>query len=411
MLLGVLAAGGGRSAAGETPDELSREPLRDRRPARQRQRRGEVRPRARGSAAASGRRAHGRGAGLGPARRRSARGGRGPAGAGVLSVAFELTFISPLGALACLAAVLPLAARRARPETRRPGRPPRSGCPARRSAAAAGCSSPPPAAPSGSRPPSRVIDRDDGRRGANGRPGALRRSTSPARCSPRRGPTTRRGSSARAARRSSCADGDPAGSGRPRRADRPGAAVPLPDARHAHVRLDAAGGGRDRVAAAAAGRPRRHELRRSRFARHAGFFAPGLERRVCVVLTDGESAPFAGAGRGLPVRGRPALGSRPSAIYRDGEPEAQYRPDDAAPALAAQARARRARGRPLRARASSLAAAVGEGPSGSSRATSRTRSQLAPYAALVGLALVLWLVLGRRRLPADCDASVPWSGA
>ena len=66
-----------------------------------------------------------------------------------------------------------------------------------------------------------------------------------------------------------------------------------------------------------------------------GFFTPGLDRRVCVVLTDGESAPFT----------EPAAGCRlvvvqfwnaAERVYLDGEPEPQYRPDDAAPASAAK---------------------------------------------------------------------------
>ena len=85
VLLGVLAAGGGRSAAGQTPDELSPRPLRDRRPARQRQRRGEVRPRARGAAAARDRDPYRVRAGLGPARRRPARRRSRPSRTGLLT--------------------------------------------------------------------------------------------------------------------------------------------------------------------------------------------------------------------------------------------------------------------------------------------------------------------------------------
>ena len=65
------------------------------------------------------------------------------------------------------------------------------------------------------------------------------------------------------------------------------------------------------------------------------FFTAGLERRVCVVLTDGESAPFTGGSSGcrLVVVQLWDPGER---IYVDGTPEPQYRPDDAARSLASR---------------------------------------------------------------------------
>ena len=127
-----------------------------------------------------------------------------------------------------------------------------------------------------------------------------------------------------------------------------------------------------------------------------GFFPSGLERRVCVVLTDGESAPFAGTGgcRTVVVQAW-AAGER---IYRDGTPEAQYRPDEAAPALAARL-GPVARVDDLGRARELLAAAVGDGPVRDVRGGDRSTFELAPYAALVGLALVLGLVLGTARLP------------
>jgi hypothetical protein len=127
-----------------------------------------------------------------------------------------------------------------------------------------------------------------------------------------------------------------------------------------------------------------------------GFFPPGLERRICVVLTDGESAPFAGAGGcRLVVVQFWGAGER---IYRDGRPEAQYRPDEAAPALAARLGPVAPENDLGRARGL-LAAAVGEGPVRDVHGSDRSTFELAPYAALIGLALVLWLVLGAARLP------------
>jgi hypothetical protein len=133
-----------------------------------------------------------------------------------------------------------------------------------------------------------------------------------------------------------------------------------------------------------------------------GFFAPKLDRRVCVILTDGESAPFTG----------PAAGCRlvvvqfwnaDERVYRDGEPEPQYRPDDAAPASAAKLGPVAREGDLGRAR-ELLRAAVGEGPVSSATAGERTTVALAPYVAFVGLVLVLALVFGRPRLPTPRSA-------
>jgi len=128
-----------------------------------------------------------------------------------------------------------------------------------------------------------------------------------------------------------------------------------------------------------------------------GFFSPKLNRRVCVILTDGESAPFTG----------PAAGCRlvvvqfwdpAERVYRDDAPEPQYRPDDAAPASAARL-GPVASGEDLGRARELLRAAVGEGPVSSAAASERTTVALAPYVAFVGLLLVLALVFGRPRLP------------
>jgi hypothetical protein len=128
-----------------------------------------------------------------------------------------------------------------------------------------------------------------------------------------------------------------------------------------------------------------------------GFFPAGLERRVCVVLTDGESAPFARPGgcRLVVVQ----LWDTGERIYRDGRPEAQYRPNDAAPALAGQLGLVAQENDLGRAR-ELLGAAVGDGPVRDAPGSERSTLELAPYAALIGLALVLWLVLRPTRLPA-----------
>lgn len=129
-----------------------------------------------------------------------------------------------------------------------------------------------------------------------------------------------------------------------------------------------------------------------------GFFPPRLDRRVCVVLTDGESTPFAGADRGcrLVVVQLWDPGER---IYLDGTAEPQYRPDEAAPALASRL-GPVAREDDLGRARDLLSAAVGDGPVRELAGSGRSTVELGPYAALAGLALVLWLVVGPARLPA-----------
>lgn len=129
-----------------------------------------------------------------------------------------------------------------------------------------------------------------------------------------------------------------------------------------------------------------------------GFFPPGLRRRVCVVLTDGESTPFAGTGGGcrLVVVQLWDPGER---IYRDGGAEPQYRPDEAAPALAARL-GPVAQADDLGRARDLLSGAVGDGPVRELAGSGRSTLDLGPYAALPGLALVLWLVLGPARLRA-----------
>ncbi|HYK07543.1 MAG TPA: VWA domain-containing protein [Gaiellaceae bacterium] len=127
-----------------------------------------------------------------------------------------------------------------------------------------------------------------------------------------------------------------------------------------------------------------------------GFFTPNLDRRVCVIITDGESAPFSGpaAGCRLVVV---QLWDAAERVYRDGEPEPQYRPDDAAPAAAAKLGPVAREGDLGRAR-ELLASAVGDGPASAAAAGER-KVALAPYLALAGILLVLGLVFGRPRLP------------
>jgi hypothetical protein len=129
-----------------------------------------------------------------------------------------------------------------------------------------------------------------------------------------------------------------------------------------------------------------------------GFFAPGLQRRVCVVLTDGESAPFTKPDSGCRLV-VVQLWDADERIYREGGAEPQYRPDEAAPSLAAALGPVAREGESGRAR-DLLTAAVGKGPVRELPGSGRRTIVLAPYLALGGLALVLWLVLAPTRLPA-----------
>ena len=85
-------------------------------------------------------------------------------------------------------------------------------------------------------------------------------------------------------------------------------------------------------------------------------------------------------------------------MYRDGEAEPQYRPDDAATANAAKLGPVAREGDLGRAR-ELLASAVGDGPVSTPAGSGRTTILLAPYIAFAGLVLVLVLVFGLPRLP------------
>jgi VWA domain-containing protein len=135
----------------------------------------------------------------------------------------------------------------------------------------------------------------------------------------------------------------------------------------------------------------------------SGFFTPGVRRRVCVVLTDGESRAFSAdaTGRALAAPGGCRLiivqiWKSDERVYgQNGEAEPQYRPDPAAPA-AVEALARAAGGRSFTAGAgaaarAALRAAVGAGPE-RALGVERRRLALAPWLALAGVFAVLALI-------------------
>ena len=208
------------------------------------------------------------GAGQGSGRAAAAGAARsGSAGARLLMVlAFELTFLSPLGALACLAALL---------------LSPRSRSPAGEAARAAAATGLPGLRRGYGRPlllaaaccafglaaAQPTIHRDDGGEVRSDVQALFVLDVSRSMLAAA-GPTGATRLERARERRPRAPRPRSRGARGPRRADRPGAAVPVPDPRPARVRVDAAGGRHDRVAAAAAGRARRHQLRRARRARH-----------------------------------------------------------------------------------------------------------------------------------------------
>jgi hypothetical protein len=137
-----------------------------------------------------------------------------------------------------------------------------------------------------------------------------------------------------------------------------------------------------------------------------GFFAPAARTRVCALLTDGESRPFAqgaltdalGSPRGcrlLVVR----IGAPGERVYgADGRPEPEYRPDSGAAArvadLAAAVGGSAFSERDLPAAREELRRLVGTGPT-DVVGQARRRTRLARYPALAGAVLVLLLVAPR----------------
>jgi hypothetical protein len=136
-----------------------------------------------------------------------------------------------------------------------------------------------------------------------------------------------------------------------------------------------------------------------------GFFAPSVRKRLVVVLTDGESRPFASPGRALRSHGVKLLlvhvsraGER---IFRSGgKAEATYRPDPASGAvlrqLAAAAGGRAVSEADTAAASDTIRSFAGSGPTRTQGTDSRTHS-LAPYVAAASIVPLL-LVLRRRNL-------------
>jgi hypothetical protein len=133
------------------------------------------------------------------------------------------------------------------------------------------------------------------------------------------------------------------------------------------------------------------------------FFSPSARKRLVVVLTDGESAPFdarrvareLGSGPGVSLILVRVARSNES-VYTDGKPEGGYRPDPTAvqalSSLAASTGGTLTGESSIRRAVAAARARLGSGPVVAAERRARTRT-LAPFiilAALIPLGLVLW---------------------
>lgn len=137
-------------------------------------------------------------------------------------------------------------------------------------------------------------------------------------------------------------------------------------------------------------------------------FAPSAARRIVVLLTDGESEPVQTSDVARALSGDRFLAVRfwnaNESVYDvDGTPEAAYRPDPSGRAtlhdLAAALGGRSFDESNLRSAAGYLRSLAGGGPTAQAGATSRRQRPLAPYVVLAALAAVVaHLVASRVRL-------------
>ncbi len=140
-----------------------------------------------------------------------------------------------------------------------------------------------------------------------------------------------------------------------------------------------------------------------------GFFGPRARLRTCVVITDGESAPFSAAGVARTLGGAQGcrlvlvrIGTAGERVFReDGTPEANYRPAaDAASSverLAAAAGVRAYGEADLAAATAAVRRAAVAGPEGRATTVAGERP-LAPWFAGAALLLTVGLALARLRL-------------
>jgi hypothetical protein len=139
----------------------------------------------------------------------------------------------------------------------------------------------------------------------------------------------------------------------------------------------------------------------------SGYFDTSAKRRTLVLLTDGESTPFDPSALGRSLAGVGVVVVRfwnaDESVYGpNGRPETAYRPDPAAPAaldsLAAATGGGRAFGEhDIGAATARLRSLLGTGPTKSVVARTRSETSLAPFIALLAL-LPLALLVARRSL-------------
>ncbi len=132
-----------------------------------------------------------------------------------------------------------------------------------------------------------------------------------------------------------------------------------------------------------------------------GFFPDSVRKRVVLLLTDGESAPFdPGAVAGALAHAGIALvvdrvGSGADRVWRqNGTAEANYRPDPAGARASVAQLASAAHGTTTNDPAAALRRALGAGPTEVVGQTTQTRT-LAPYLALLALVPLALLLLDR----------------
>ena len=162
--------------------------------------------------------------------------------------------------------------------------------------------------------------------------------------------------------------------------------------------------------------PRSQSVRATTYAALASipagnYFDPSAKRRLVVLLTDGESTPVdsaeiartLSAARGYELVTVRIWQARESVFGGNGLPEPEYRPDPAGreilAGLAAAAGGRSFEESQLGAASSYLRRIAGHGPTVVSRGTSRNRVALAPYLAAFALVLFAAAVGPARRRP------------
>ena len=189
---------------------------------------------------------------------------------------------------------------------------------------------------------------------------------------------------------------------------------------------------RSRTSSAGRSSSRHRRHKRSRATRRAsrplagvptsGFFPRSATRRTCVLVTDGETAPYSTADVARALDGRGGCSLLVVQVWAPGErvygalgkPESAYRPDDAAPTsvrrLAAVTRGQSFDAGQTARAAASLRRHAEVGPTGRAKLVERQR-RLAPLLAGVALVLAVALAAAILRPPLARGARGAYAGA